>query len=77
MSDLYDREVAGPFAALCGGGTDNTGNMESCITLAELHGGGYALGDNKPEGADRELRMSADEITAFARAWIAKVDAAN
>ncbi|MDT9690306.1 hypothetical protein Q5762_18560 [Streptomyces sp. P9(2023)] len=45
MSDLYEREVSGPFAALCGGGTANDGNMESCITLAELHGGGYALGE--------------------------------
>ncbi|WP_432114958.1 DUF397 domain-containing protein [Streptomyces sp. S1] len=75
MSDLYEREVSGEFAALCGGGTDNDGNMESCITLAELHGGGYALGDSKPGGAGRELRMSAEEITAFARGWIARADA--
>ncbi|MFJ4964406.1 DUF397 domain-containing protein [Streptomyces sp. NPDC088729] len=68
--NLYNAEITGPFAALCGGGTDTSGNMESCITLAELQGGGYALGDNKPEGAGRELRMSADEITAFAQAWI-------
>lgn len=77
MSDLYEREVSGPFAALCGGGTDNDGNMESCITLAELRGGGYALRDTKPEGVGRELRMSADEITAFARGWLARVDATD
>jgi hypothetical protein len=71
-SNLYGREVSGPFAALCGGGTDNDGNMESCITVAELHGGGDALGDSKPEGAGRELRMSAAEITTFARAWMAR-----
>ncbi|MFJ9128958.1 DUF397 domain-containing protein [Streptomyces sp. NPDC102340] len=70
-TNLYERDVAGPFAALCGGGQDNDGNMESCITLAELNGGGYALGDTKPEGKDRELRMSADEITKFARGWLA------
>ncbi|MEU8541727.1 DUF397 domain-containing protein [Streptomyces sp. NPDC048717] len=76
MTDLYAREVSGPFAALCGGGTDNDGNMESCITLAELHGGGYALGDSKPEGAGRELRMSAAEITAFAREWLTRAEPA-
>lgn len=75
MSDsgsLYEREIVGPFAALCGGGTDNDGNMESCLTVAELAGGGYALGDNKPEGAGRQLRMSADELTSFAREWLAR-----
>ncbi|MER8044361.1 DUF397 domain-containing protein [Streptomyces sp. NPDC094032] len=77
MSDLYERELSGDFAALCGGGTDNDGNMESCITLAELRGGGYALGDSKPEGAGRELRMSAAEITAFARSWIDRIGAAE
>ncbi|MFJ3499700.1 MULTISPECIES: hypothetical protein [unclassified Streptomyces] len=40
MSDLYEREVSGDFAALCGGGADSDGNMESRITLAEPHGGG-------------------------------------
>ncbi|MFE6098623.1 DUF397 domain-containing protein [Streptomyces laurentii] len=77
MTDLYEREVTGPFAALCGGGTDNDGNMESCITLAELRGGGYALGDSKPEGTGRELRMSAAEITAFAREWLARAEPAT
>ncbi|MFJ3904234.1 DUF397 domain-containing protein [Streptomyces sp. NPDC090025] len=77
MSDLYAREVSGQLAALCGGGTDNDGSMESCITLAELRGGGYALGDSKPEGAGRELRMSAAEITAFARSWLARTATAE
>ncbi|MEY9946931.1 ATP-binding protein [Kitasatospora sp. GAS1066B] len=72
MNDnLYDRPVSGPFAALCGGGT-NDGSMEDCISVAELAGGGYALGDTKPEGAGRELRMSRDEITSFAEAWLAQ-----
>lgn len=73
MSDsanLYEREIKGEFAALCGGGTDNDGSMESCISVAELQGGGYALGDTKPEGAGRELRMTKDEITAFAAKWM-------
>ncbi|MEU5446852.1 DUF397 domain-containing protein [Streptomyces californicus] len=76
MSNLYDKPVAGPFASFCGGGTDNDGNMESCLTLAELAGGGYALGDSKPEGAGRELRMSAKEITDFAEGWLARMNSA-
>lgn len=70
--NLYDREVAGPYSKFCGGGTDNDGNMEDCITIAELAGGGYVLGDSKPEGGDRQIRMSADEITAFAEGWLAQ-----
>ncbi|MFD7259286.1 DUF397 domain-containing protein [Streptomyces sp. NPDC059874] len=72
MANLYEREVSGPYASFCGGGTDNDGNMESCITLAELAGGGYSLGDSKPEGQGRELRMSAAEITDFAKGWLSK-----
>ncbi|WP_327068692.1 DUF397 domain-containing protein [Kitasatospora sp. NBC_01302] len=72
MSNLYESEIVGPFAALCGGGTDNDGSMESCISVAELAGGGYALGDTKPEGAGRQLRMSREEITSFAEAWLAE-----
>ncbi|MCX4799658.1 DUF397 domain-containing protein [Streptomyces sp. NBC_01242] len=73
-TNLYEREIDGPFSALCGGGQDNDGNMESCISIADLGGGGYALGDTKPEGAGQQLRMSEGEITSFARAWIAKID---
>ncbi|MEV5607030.1 DUF397 domain-containing protein [Streptomyces sp. NPDC052225] len=69
-TNLYERAVDGPFAALCGGGQDNDGNMEDCITIAQLAGGGYALGDTKPEGKNRELRMTASEITSFARGWL-------
>ncbi|MET8680024.1 DUF397 domain-containing protein [Streptomyces sp. NPDC004647] len=69
-TDLYKREITGPFVALCGGGTDNDGSMESCITVAELAGGGYALRGNKPEDKGRELRMSRDEMTGFAREWL-------
>ncbi|PYC87749.1 DUF397 domain-containing protein [Streptomyces tateyamensis] len=69
--NLYERDVTGPFAALCGGGT-NDGSMEDCISVAELAGGGYALGDTKADGAGRELRMTRDEITSFAEAWLAR-----
>ncbi|WP_274032566.1 DUF397 domain-containing protein [Streptomyces sp. MMBL 11-1] len=66
---LYDQEITGPFAAMCGGGTDNDGNMESCISIAPLAGGGYALGDTKPDGAGRELRMTKAEIQSFVDRW--------
>ncbi|PZT76333.1 MULTISPECIES: DUF397 domain-containing protein [unclassified Streptomyces] len=72
MANLYEQQVSGPYASFCAGGTDNDGNMESCLTLAELAGGGYSLGDSKPEGAGRELRMTAEEITTFARGWLAQ-----
>lgn len=67
--NLYEKEIAGPFTRLCGGGSDDD-SMESCLSVASLAGGGYALGDTKPEGEGRELRMSRDEITGFARAWL-------
>lgn len=72
MSDnLYDRRVDGPFKALCGGGDNSDGTMEDCLTIAPLAGGGFALGDTKAAGVGRELRMSADEVTGFAKAWLA------
>nr|WP_202447110.1 DUF397 domain-containing protein [Streptomyces sp. SID5468] len=71
---MYDRPIAGPFAALCGGGDNGDESMESCISVAELHGGGYALRDTKPEGKGHELRMSKTEITAFARTWLSQHD---
>ncbi|KPI33244.1 protein of unknown function DUF397 [Actinobacteria bacterium OV450] len=70
--ELYARTIVGPYAALCGGGT-NDGNMEDCITIAELAGGGYSLRDSKDEDRS-DLRYSADEITTFARAWLARID---
>ncbi|WP_428950935.1 DUF397 domain-containing protein [Streptomyces sp. cg35] len=71
-TELYDRPVTGEFAAFCG---DNSGDtMESCVTIADLGGGGFALRDSKLEGAaaQPELRMSADEITTFAEGWLRK-----
>lgn len=72
VEDLYAKPISGPFVALCGGGQDNDGSMESCMTIAELAGGGYAMGGNKPGDAGRELRFSAEELTAFATTWLAK-----
>jgi hypothetical protein len=69
--NLYEKPVAGPFTALCGGGT-NDGSMEDCLTIADLEGGGYALGDTKEEGKGRELRMSRSELVSAAQEILAK-----
>lgn len=71
--NLYESPVKGEFAALCGGGTDNDGSMEDCLTIAELAGGGFAVRDTKPEGQSegRELRFSEAELTSFAAEWMA------
>ncbi len=66
FENLYDKPVVGPFAAFCGGSTDNDGSSEDCLEIAPLKGGGYAVRDAKPEGADRELRFTKSELIAFA-----------
>ncbi|MDR3081963.1 MAG: DUF397 domain-containing protein [Streptomyces sp.] len=73
-TELYQRPITGEFAAYCGGNSGN--DVESCVTVAELGGGGYALRDTKLDGQDEqpELRMSADEITKFAVGWLAQRD---
>jgi hypothetical protein len=64
--NLYERPVAGDFSFLCNGnGTEE--NMESCLSLAQLAGGGYAIRDTKDEGAGRELRGTAEELLSFAQ----------
>lgn len=65
---LYDSLVAGPYSQFCGGNSGN--NMESCVKIADLVGGGYSLTDSKPEGAGRELRMSEAEVITFARGFL-------
>lgn len=62
---IYAANVAGPFKALCGGGTDNDGSMEDCITVAPLEGGGYALKDSKLGDDSPELRFTKAEVLAF------------
>lgn len=66
MSNLYEQQITGPFAAFCGGGTDNDGSSEDCLEIAPIKGGGYALRDAKPEGSGRELRFTKSELIAFA-----------
>jgi hypothetical protein len=66
--DLYQSEITGPFAKLCGGGTDNDGDMESCVSLAQLRGGGFAVRDTKlPASSGQELRFTASELVALAQ----------
>ncbi|MET7363167.1 DUF397 domain-containing protein [Streptomyces sp. NPDC005562] len=65
-TDLYSRPIEGTFSFLCNGnGTEE--NMESCLTLAQLQGGGYAIQGNKPEDAGRELRGTSAELLSFAQ----------
>ncbi|MFJ1700427.1 DUF397 domain-containing protein [Streptomyces sp. NPDC088252] len=65
-SSLYSRPVEGEFSYLCNGnGTEE--NMESCLSLAQLNGGGYAIRDTKAEGAGRELRGTSTELLNFAQ----------
>ncbi|QMU72112.1 DUF397 domain-containing protein [Streptacidiphilus sp. P02-A3a] len=67
MADnLYERKVTGPFAALCGGNSDNSGSAEDCLSVAELEGGGYAVRDTKLGDGSPELRFTAAELTAAA-----------
>lgn len=61
--NLYDQEITGPFAKLCGGGT-NDGNMEDCVLAAPLEGGGLAIQDSKIPDSP-ELRFSAPELIAL------------
>jgi hypothetical protein len=65
---LYGRPVAGDYSKFCGGNSGN--DVESCMQIAELVGGGYSLTDSKPEGAGRQLRMTEEEIVVFARGFL-------
>jgi Domain of unknown function (DUF397) len=62
--ELYEQELTGPFASLCGGGT-NDGNMEDCVLVAPIEGGGLALRDTKLADDSPELRFSAGELRAL------------
>jgi hypothetical protein len=63
---LYNRELVGPHAYLCN--TDGTNNdMESCLGVAPLAGGGYSLAGNKPEDSGKELRGTVAELRGLYR----------
>jgi hypothetical protein len=65
---LYEREVAGEYSKFCGGNSGN--DVESCMQIADLVGGGYSLTDSKPEGAGNQLCMTEEEIVTFARGFL-------
>jgi hypothetical protein len=62
MTDLYDRDITGPFQALCGGGDNKDGSMEDCLEIAPLDGGGYAVRDTKLGDESPELRFDRAEL---------------
>jgi hypothetical protein len=60
-TDLYARDLLGPYDYMCNTDGSNT-DMESCLGIAELAGGGYSITGNKPEDTGRELRGSVGEL---------------
>jgi hypothetical protein len=57
-----------PAKKWCGGNLG--GDNETCVTTAPLVNlDAFVVGDSKPEGAGRELRMSGAELDTFAVAW--------
>lgn len=54
-TSLYGRELVGPYDYMCNTDGSNT-DMESCLGIAELKGGGYSITGTKPEDSGRELR---------------------
>jgi hypothetical protein len=63
---LYDRKLVGPYDYMCNTDGSNT-DMESCLGVAELEGGGYSINGNKPEDTGRELRGTLGELRALYR----------
>ncbi|WP_149825111.1 DUF397 domain-containing protein [Streptomyces tailanensis] len=61
-SDLYALDIDGAsFVKACGGNTHPDG--ESCVTLARIGDGAWALGDSKRPGAE-PLRFTTEELDA-------------
>ncbi|MEU6993316.1 DUF397 domain-containing protein [Streptomyces sp. NPDC046465] len=62
-TDLYSLPLteAAVFSKACGGNTHPDG--ESCVTLAKLDEGAWAVGDSKRPGAE-PLRFSTAELDA-------------
>ncbi|MFF4222649.1 DUF397 domain-containing protein [Streptomyces abikoensis] len=61
-TDLYGLDVQGAqFAKACGGNTHPDG--ESCVTLARIGEGAWAVGDSKRPDAE-PLRFTTAELNA-------------
>ena len=69
--NLYDKSIVGPFESLCGGNTDNNGDADDCVSVADLEGGGYAVRDAKLGEASPELRFTRDELIELGRKFTA------
>jgi hypothetical protein len=70
-SNLYALPAAAdaPAKKWCGGNLG--GDNETCVTTVPLVGvDAFAVGDSKPEGAGRELRMTGAELDSFALRWV-------
>ncbi|MFF9483662.1 DUF397 domain-containing protein [Streptomyces sp. NPDC014676] len=65
-TSLYGRELVGPYDYMCNTDGSNT-DMESCLGIAGLKGGGYSITGTKPEDSGRELRGTVGELRAFYR----------
>lgn len=72
-ADMYEQEITGPFAKLCGGG-NNDGNMEDCVLAAPIEGG-LALRDSKLGEDSPELRYSHAELLSLAEKIMATTQA--
>ncbi|MFJ9976469.1 DUF397 domain-containing protein [Streptomyces cyaneofuscatus] len=70
--NLYALPIpaADAFAAYCGGNAG--GSNETCVSLAAIPGAeaSFAIRDSKPEGAGKELRLTAAELDHFAAGWV-------
>ncbi|MEU3984856.1 DUF397 domain-containing protein [Streptomyces sp. NPDC026672] len=68
--NLYEVPAAvdTPARTWCGGNLG--GDNETCVTTTALAGmDAYIVGDSKPEGFGRELRMTGAELDTFAVDW--------
>ncbi|MFJ9318153.1 DUF397 domain-containing protein [Streptomyces globisporus] len=61
--------TADTFSDFCGGNAG--GPHETCVSLAAIPGteACFVVRDSKPEGADKELRFTGNELDDFATGW--------
>ncbi|WP_316762706.1 DUF397 domain-containing protein [Streptomyces herbicida] len=68
--NLYEMPAAAdtPARNWCGGNLG--GDNETCVTTTPLaETDAFIVGDSKPQGAGRELRMTGAELDSFATRW--------
>lgn len=64
QTGLYERDLVGPYDYMCNTDGSNT-DMESCLGLAELAGGGYSIKGVSEEHSGREVRGTLGELRAL------------